>query len=615
MKKFITAVVAFALALSVVAPVAASAQSTASYTFNTNLTIGSRGADVVALQSFLEAKGLLVIPAGTSKGYFGSLTKSAVAAYQTQKGITPAAGYFGPITRAAVMADGGTVSTTPGCTAGAAYNSLTGQPCSSTPTTPGCSVGAMYNSQTGQPCTTTPGPINTGVEGSLDVRLATTPTNNANVQTSVDVPVYGVEFEARLADSVVQTLDLEVATTLSGSAENPATLINTIKVWDGSNVIATIPVNSSTFTKDSSSVYYVRLSGLNFVVPKDAKKVLTVSFSTNSIDSDRTVTIDGYGTNSVRAVSGNGVNTFYSITGASYTRTHTFKKPGTSTLTLSAATTPLRSNNSRVNATDSVIVPVLNFNVKSETGASKITNVTATTTLYSGFAIADAVFYLYDGSTLLDSRTGATSVTFNNLTINVPQDTTKTLTVKIGFPATSSSVTTPYVATTTVSSVTYEKPNGSSATLSTAVNGVGQYVYTKSVNMTLASVPTITVQNASFTGGTSTMNAVFNINVNPQGGDWIRSSASAVIGWALASAPTTILATSSAAISRVDNIADGSSVTVEYSANTNAAVSGIVAGSYVARIVSITWNAGNGAVTQTYGFEDFVTPAGATFND
>ncbi len=615
MKKFITAVVAFALALSVVAPVAASAQSTASYTFNTNLTIGSRGADVVALQSFLEAKGLIVIPAGVSKGYFGALTKSAVAAYQTQKGITPAAGYFGPITRAAVMADGGSVVTTPGCSAGAMYNSVTGQPCSGPVTTPGCSAGALYNSQTGQPCSTTPGPINTGVEGSLDVRLATSPTNNANVQTSNDVPVYGVEFEARLADSVVQTLDLQVSTVLSGSAENPATLINTIKVWDGSNVIATIPVNSSTFTKDSSSIYYVRLSGLNFLVPKDAKKVLTVSFSTNSIDSDRTVTIDGYGTNSVRAVSGNGVNTFYSVDGGSYTRTHTFKKPGTSTLNLSAATTPLRSNNYRVNSTDSVIVPVLNFNVKSETGASVVTDVTATTTLYSGFTIGDAVFYLYDGSTLLDSKTGATSVTFNNMDINVPQDTTKTLTVKIGFPATSSTVTTPYVATTTVSSVTYEKPNGSSSTDSDAVNGVGQYVYTKSVNMTLASVPTITVQNSSFTGGTSTMNAVFNINVNPQGGDWARSSASAVIGWALASAPTTILATSSAAISRVDNIADGSSVTVEYSANTSSPVSGIVAGSYVARIVSITWNAGNGAVTQTYGFEDFVTPAGATFND
>uniref|UniRef100_UPI003080795A peptidoglycan-binding domain-containing protein n=1 Tax=Mesomycoplasma ovipneumoniae TaxID=29562 RepID=UPI003080795A len=94
MKKITTAVVAFALALTVVAPVAASAQTSASYTFNTNLTVGARGADVVALQSFLESKGVLTIPAGVAKGYFGAMTRSALAAYQSMKGIKPAAGYF-----------------------------------------------------------------------------------------------------------------------------------------------------------------------------------------------------------------------------------------------------------------------------------------------------------------------------------------------------------------------------------------------------------------------------------------------------------------------------------------------------------------------------------------
>ena len=40
------------------------------------------------------------MPAGVAYGYFGNLTKAAVAAYQTSVGITPAVGYFGPITRA-----------------------------------------------------------------------------------------------------------------------------------------------------------------------------------------------------------------------------------------------------------------------------------------------------------------------------------------------------------------------------------------------------------------------------------------------------------------------------------------------------------------------------------
>lgn len=106
------AVVAIALSLAVVST--ASAQ-TASCTFTRSLTLGSTGADVVALQTYLETKGYLVIPTGVSKGYFGALTQSALAKYQAAMGIAPAAGYFGPITTAKVMMDcSGATPTTPG---------------------------------------------------------------------------------------------------------------------------------------------------------------------------------------------------------------------------------------------------------------------------------------------------------------------------------------------------------------------------------------------------------------------------------------------------------------------------------------------------------------------
>ena len=72
----------------------------ASYTYTADLTLGSTGADVTALQQFLVSKGFLTMPAGASYGYFGPLTKSALASYQASVGISPAAGYFGPITRA-----------------------------------------------------------------------------------------------------------------------------------------------------------------------------------------------------------------------------------------------------------------------------------------------------------------------------------------------------------------------------------------------------------------------------------------------------------------------------------------------------------------------------------
>jgi len=73
--------------------------------FARDLTVGSNGSDVVALQTFLEQRGFLVMPSGVSKGYFGALTRAALAQYQTSKKIVPAEGYFGHLTR--TMVNGG----------------------------------------------------------------------------------------------------------------------------------------------------------------------------------------------------------------------------------------------------------------------------------------------------------------------------------------------------------------------------------------------------------------------------------------------------------------------------------------------------------------------------
>jgi hypothetical protein len=80
------------------------------YTWNTNLTVGSTGADVMALQKFLNSNAATQVAAsgagspGNESTYFGSLTKAAVAKYQTANGISPAAGYVGPLTRASLNA-------------------------------------------------------------------------------------------------------------------------------------------------------------------------------------------------------------------------------------------------------------------------------------------------------------------------------------------------------------------------------------------------------------------------------------------------------------------------------------------------------------------------------
>ena len=74
--------------------------TTAAGEITKDLTIGSRGDQVEILQKYLEDEGYLVMPVGVAYGYFGNLTKAAVAKWQADNGVAPAAGYFGSISRA-----------------------------------------------------------------------------------------------------------------------------------------------------------------------------------------------------------------------------------------------------------------------------------------------------------------------------------------------------------------------------------------------------------------------------------------------------------------------------------------------------------------------------------
>ncbi len=70
---------------------------TGSCTFTRNLTVGSRGADVTCLQN--------VLGISPATGYFGSITKGKVMAWQAANGL-PNTGYFGALSRAKFAAMG-----------------------------------------------------------------------------------------------------------------------------------------------------------------------------------------------------------------------------------------------------------------------------------------------------------------------------------------------------------------------------------------------------------------------------------------------------------------------------------------------------------------------------
>jgi len=67
-----------------------------------DLTVGSTGLNVAVLQGLLSEMGYLDVPVGIPYGYFGSLTRDAVARYQAATNVSPAAGYYGPITKVAM---------------------------------------------------------------------------------------------------------------------------------------------------------------------------------------------------------------------------------------------------------------------------------------------------------------------------------------------------------------------------------------------------------------------------------------------------------------------------------------------------------------------------------
>ena len=108
-------IISAAQAASLMAGVSApTVSATAGYAFTRDLQLGSKGADVTALQQGLVNGGYLSMPAGVAFGNFGALTKAALIKYQLAKGIAPAAGYFGPKTRGIFSAGssmGGTTGT------------------------------------------------------------------------------------------------------------------------------------------------------------------------------------------------------------------------------------------------------------------------------------------------------------------------------------------------------------------------------------------------------------------------------------------------------------------------------------------------------------------------
>jgi hypothetical protein len=105
--------------------------------FTKDLTVGSTGSEVTALQNALKASGFMT---ANATGYFGGLTQSGVIAWQKATGVTPAAGYFGAKSRAAFCGSNPGTGTNPGTNPGTPAPTGTGLKVMLSPTSPNGSV-------------------------------------------------------------------------------------------------------------------------------------------------------------------------------------------------------------------------------------------------------------------------------------------------------------------------------------------------------------------------------------------------------------------------------------------------------------------------------------------
>lgn len=221
-----------------------STSSSSSYTFNNNLTVGSTGADVTALQNVLISGGYLA--SGLNTGYFGALTQAAVSKWQVAEGITPSTGYFGPISRAKLNGSSSSMTTT------------------TTTTTTGTN--------------TTSTVTNTGVEGILTANLNPTPSSGQNVYEgdSKDA-LLGIKLQAQLSPITIQRVQLD----LGNSTDFYTKVFSTLYlVSDTGQVLAQAALNDNTVVKQTSgstNTYYLNFSGFNYTIPGDnSVHVLTV---------------------------------------------------------------------------------------------------------------------------------------------------------------------------------------------------------------------------------------------------------------------------------------------------------------------------------------------------
>ncbi len=570
-------------------------QATGTYCFNTDLYYGLTSNDVKNLQ--------IILGVTPTSGYFGPLTKAAVQRFQKQYGI-PQTGYVGPLTRAKL-------------------NELYCTPVTTTTTSAG---------------TTTTTTVVAPAYGTLSI--SSYPVSNA--QTTLyggqTYELVAAQFKATGSDITVKKIAVTIRHTVADAF--PWGAFSKLSLYDGSNLLAEIvPSSANAIENTFAQNYTFNFTGLNWVVPNNSTKVLTVKGTVVNnpvsdvqddnwgvtIEADQLVFTDAAGIN-YSVASGNDV-----------TRTSlTISTTLSATVNVSLATDNPKAQNVIVSTSGATRVEIMRFNVEVKDLDVTFSSGSVTITRGGGLNNSDIISAeLWDGSTLLASAAPSWpyatstdgSVSWSNFSLPIAAGTTKTLSIKVNIAAQSSSFeggSTKYVQISTSGpSLTGIDTNSNIRTADgTSLDSEKFYPFLKA--------PVFALSNASLTASGSTSSTVADLGtakivftVTANGGDiYIPTSGNntTTITKAIYKNGTSVTPSTSSTSWTCSNatedtttkfwrITSGSTATCEFNATFKLTGSGD-AGYYEVRVNSIGWNTSatsTNAVTQDWGIDTLKT--------
>ena len=252
-------------------------QSSVSVNLTRNLNVGMTGADVQALQRFLNSDPAtqVAISGVGSKGnetmYFGPATQAAVIKYQnkyrteilTPVGLSQGTGFVGASTRAHMNARG--VVTTP-------TNPTT-------PSTPGQSGNDLQG------------------EGDLDTFEIDAANDDTIREASADSEIAVLTFEADNGDLMLSRMDISLVAASGNTEKDPWDVFENISLWINGEKVTERDIDARTDFQDRKTGT-VRISGLNIVLEEDEEVEMVIAVTVQNgvkdagSNADWSITVD-----------------------------------------------------------------------------------------------------------------------------------------------------------------------------------------------------------------------------------------------------------------------------------------------------------------------------------